>query len=134
MTKRILLTALIIIPAITAFAGTDYPMQCSNCGFESHVQVGGGKLFEQLTGFCPETGKFVYLTWKRGAKKPEPFAKLWDSASGKMIEIYKCPDCPQPFLPLRLKSAGRDDPGFDCCPKCGKHTFKVEKARIMMFD
>ena len=135
MTKQILWAALaLILPATAALAGTDYPMKCTNCGYESHVQVGGGKLFEQLTGYCPETGKFVSLTWKRGTKKPEPMAKLWDSATGEWIEVYKCPDCSKPFIPLRLQNAGRDDPGFDRCPKCGKHTFKVDKQRIMMFD
>lgn len=60
---------------------------------------------------------------------------MWDSANGEMIEVYKCPDCTKPFMPLRLKPADRGGPGFDCCPKCGKHTFNVEKGKgIMMFD
>jgi len=130
----ILALAIVFLPAVTAFAGTDFPMKCTNCGYESHVQIGGGKLFEQIAGFCAETGKFVSLTWKRGTKKPEPFAKLWDSASGEMIEIYKCPACPKPFMPLRLKPTTRDIPGFDCCPKCSKHTFRVEMEGVMIFD
>ena len=95
-----------------------------------------GRLLDgRITGFCVETGKFVYLQWKRGEKKPEPMAKLWDSATGEMIEIYKCPDCPQPFIPLRRKANDADGPGFDHCPKCGKQTFQVDKAEgILMFD
>ena len=137
MTTRTSFLALtiLLVPALTAFAGMDYPMKCKNCGFASDVLIGGGRDFEQVTGFCVEAGKFVYLQWKRGAKKPEPMAKLWDSATGKMIELYKCPDCPQPFIPLRLKAADRNSPGFDHCPKCGKRTFQVDKAEgIIMFD
>jgi len=91
--------------------------------------------FNQITGFCVETGKFVYLQWKRGEKKPEPMAKVWDSATGKMIELYKCPDCPQPFIPLRRKANDADGPGFEHCPKCGKQTFQVDKDEgIIAFD
>jgi len=137
MTTRTSLLALafLLVPALTAFAGMDYPMKCKNCGFTCRVQIGGGMGFEQITGFCVETGKFVYLQWKRGEKKPEPMAKVWDSATGKMIEIYKCPDCPQPFIPLRRKANDADGPGFDHCPKCGKQTFQVDKAQgIIAFD
>ena len=112
-----------------------YPMKCTNCGYSSQVLIGGGMGFHQITGFCPESKKFVYVTWKRGEKKPNPIAKVWDSANGEMIEVYKCPDCTKPFMPLRLKPTDMNSPGFDCCPKCGKHTFNVEKGKgIMMFD
>ena len=137
MTQRTSLMALavVLIPAMTVLAGTGYPMECKKCGFSAEVMIGGGMRFEQITGFCVESGKFVYLQWNRGTKKPEPIAKLWDSATGKMIELYKCPDCPTPFTPLRLKDADMDGPGFNHCPKCGKKTFKVDKSKgIMMFD
>lgn len=137
MTKKTLFVALAIafISSLAANAGTIYPMKCSDCGYSSQVQIGGGKLFEQITSYCPESKKFVYVTWKRGTKKPEPIAKVWDSATGKMIELYKCPDCSKPFMPLQTDSADRNSPGFDHCPKCGKQTFKVEdKNGIIMFD
>ena len=120
---------------MAALAGMDYPMKCTNCGYSSRVSVGGGKGFEQITGYCQESKKFVYITWKRGEKKPEPMAKVWDSTTGKMIEVYKCPDCEKPFIPLRAKAADIDGPGFDHCPKCGKQTFKVDKDKgIIAFD
>ena len=137
MTTRtsFLALAILLISAMAAFAGTGYPMKCQNCGYSTRVMIGGGIGFEQLTGFCVESGKFVYLKWDRGTKKPEPIAKVWDSATGQMIEVYKCPDCPKPFIPLRHKAADRNGPGFDHCPKCGKQTFKVDKAEgIIMFD
>ena len=137
MTTRIsfLSLTILLVSAMAAVAGTGYPMKCKNCGFASDVLIGGGKDFEQVTGFCLESGKFVYLQWKRGEKKPAPMAKVWDSATGKMIEVYKCPDCPQPFIPLRRKANDADGPGFDHCPKCGKQTFQVDKAQgIIAFD
>jgi hypothetical protein len=137
MTKRTLLLTLafILIPAMASFAGTGYPMKCTDCGYSSQVRIGGGKRFDQITGYCPESKKFVYLTWKRGEKKPEPVAQVWDSATGKMIDLYKCPDCSKLFMPVQGTAADRSGPGFDCCPKCGKHTFKLEKGKgILMFD
>ena len=137
MTMKTLCAALaiVLIPSLAAIAGTGYPMKCTDCGYSSQVQIGGGRMFEQITGYCPESKKFVYISWKRGTKKPEPISKVWDSATGEMIEVYKCPDCAKPIMPLRLKSADRNGPGFDSCPKCGKHTFKVEDGKgIMMFD
>ncbi len=127
--------AIVLVPAMVALAGMDYPMKCTNCGYASRVQIGGGRRFEQLTGFCAESGKFVYLQWTRETKKPEPAAKVWDSATGEMLELYKCPDCAKPFIPLRRKAAGAEGPGFDHCPKCGKQTFHVNKAEgIIAFD
>ena len=137
MIKKSLLTALAIVLAVASesFAGTGYPMKCGNCGFEAEVLIGGGMRFSQLTGFCVKTGQFVYLQWDRGAKKPEPVAKIWDSSTGKVLELYECPKCPHPFLPLQLDPTDRQGPGFKHCPKCGKPTFRVDKSKpIMMFD
>jgi hypothetical protein len=137
MTKKTLLVALAIVlsQAMVALAGTGYTMKCSNCGYSSAVQVGGGMRFEQITGFCVDSMKFVYLRWNRGEKKPEPITKVWDSASGEMIEVYKCPDCTKPFMPLRLKPTGTNGPGLDHCPKCGKQTFQVDKDKgIIAYD
>ncbi len=68
------LAQVVLSSAMTAFAGMDYSMKCKNCGFTCRVKIGGGMGFNQITGFCVETGKFVYLQWKRGEKKPEPMA------------------------------------------------------------
>lgn len=137
MTPRAVVWALggVLLSASAAWAGMDYPMKCSNCGYATRVQIGGGRGFGQISGFCVESQKFVYLKWNRGAKKPEPAAKVWDSTSGEMLEIYTCPECPKPFVPLRLKAANAGGPGFDHCPKCGKPTFQVEKSKgIIAFD
>ena len=136
MTKQILFAAAaLLVLSAAAFAGMDYPMKCANCGYATRVQIGGGRGFEQITGYCPESKKFVYITWKRGEKKPEPMARVWDSATGRTIEIHKCPDCAKPFIPLRLKPASADGPGFSHCPKCAKPSFQVDKKEgIIAFD
>ena len=36
------------------------------------VNFGGGKRFEQHTGFDPASKKFVYLSWTRGEPSPKP--------------------------------------------------------------
>jgi predicted RNA-binding Zn-ribbon protein involved in translation (DUF1610 family) len=137
MTKKTLLAALAIVlfPAMTAFAGMGYTMKCSDCGFSAPVQIGGGMRFGQITGFCVDSMKFVYLRWKTGDKKPEPVAQVWDSAAGKKIDLYKCPDCPKPFMPLQATRPNAEGPGFDHCPKCGKQTFQMDKSKpIMAYD
>ena len=133
MTTRtsFLALAFLLIPALTAFAGMDYPMKCKNCGFTCRVQIGGGMGFEQITGFCVETGKFVYLQWKRGEKKPEPMAKVWDSATGKMIEIYKCPDCPQPFIPLQRKANDAEAQGSTTAPSAANRPSRWTRTRAL---
>ncbi len=137
MTKKMFVAALAMafIPAADCFAGMGYTMQCSNCGYASSVQVGGGRRFEQITGFCTDAMKFVYLRWNRGAKKPEPVAQVWDSASGKRLDLYKCPDCSKPFLPLQATQANAEGPGFNHGPKCGKPTFQVDKSKpVIAYD
>jgi hypothetical protein len=123
-TTLLMAMALVLAPAMNALAGMDYAMKCESCGFEADVRIGGGRKFEQITGFCANSMKFVYLRWKRGEKGPEPIGKVWDSAAGKTIDVHKCPDCSKPFLAIQVKDANRKSPGFDHCPKCGKQTFR----------
>ena len=137
--KTLFLTlAFVFVPLALVLAGTDFAMKCKNCGYASRVKVGGGMRFEQITGYCTNCQKFVYVTWDRKQKtsKPNPTAKVWDSATGAVVELYPCPHCSKTFLPLRKKSGGGGlNPGFDNCPKCGKATFEVDKkAGIMMYD
>jgi hypothetical protein len=47
------------------------------------VTFGGGRQFDQLTAFDPETKKFVYLQWKRTEAKPAPAMKVWDHRTGE---------------------------------------------------
>jgi uncharacterized C2H2 Zn-finger protein len=127
--------AVLVCSTASTFAGTGYTMTCGECGYSSEVNIGGGMMFEQITGFCVETGKFTYLTWKRDTKKPEPAAKIWDSATGKTIELYKCPKSGKLFMPLNLKEDDWDSAGFEHCPKCGKPAFKVDKDKgIIAYD
>ena len=137
MMRRVLAMACAVaaLSATAAVAGTGYTMKCSSCGFSSQVNIGGGMGFEQITGFCVDSMKFVYLQWKRGEKKPEPAARIWDSTTGKKIDLYKCPDGDGLFMPLLFAQPDAEGPGFDRCPKCGKPTFRVDKSKpIMMYD
>ena len=125
-TKTLVLAlAIAIIPSMGARAGTGYTLTCTNCGYQAEIAIGGGKDFEQITGFCVHSKKFVYLTWKHGTKRPEPAAEVWDSATGETIKVYKCPDqdCGKLFIPLR-EVRRRAEPGLDHCPKCGKQTLQ----------
>lgn len=137
MTKTTLLVvlAVVLIPSLRAFGGMGYPMKCTSCGYSAEIMIGGGKSFEQITGFCVDAMKFVYLRWERDTKEPEPIGTVWDSATGKKIKVYKCPDCSKPFIPLQGKGATLESPGFNRCPKCGKATFQIEKDKgVSMFD
>ena len=137
MTKKALLLALafLLLPAMAALAGMGYTMTCSDCGYSSEVQIGGGMMFKQITGYCTESKKFVYLRWKRDEKKPEPIGQIWDSATGKKIDLYKCPDCSKPFMPVQVDPNNVERPGFDRCPKCGKQTFQIDKSKpVMAYD
>jgi hypothetical protein len=126
---------LVAAAATAAFAAIGYPMQCTSCGFSARVQIGGIRRFERMTAYCADCKKFVYIQWERGAKKPEPIAKVWDSASGESLDVFKCPECSKPVLPLRSNVEQADGPGFDRCPKCGKKTFQVDKKQgIIMVD
>ena len=64
--------------------------------------------------------------WSTGNKENDMIKK---TLLTETIDLYKCPDCTRPFLPLRVKAATIDGPGFDHCPKCGKQTFQVEKGK-----
>ncbi len=134
MTKKTLLAALaiVLLPAASVLAGTGYPMKCSNCGYTARVMIGGGMRFSQITGFCVDSLKFVYLRWGHNEKPPAPVGQVWDSATGKKLNLYKCPDCPKPFLPLQAGQADAEGPGFNHCPKCGKQTFHVDKSEPLM--
>lgn len=137
MTKKTLLiaAAIVFVPALATLAGMSYPMKCDHCGYSTRVVVGGGRLFEQITGYCPGDKKFVSITWKRDEKKPAPMARVWDASTGKTIDLYKCPDCGKPFIALEVKDTDVDGPGFDHCPRCGHKTFKLNKEEgIMAID
>ena len=110
-------------------AGTEYEVACENkdCGFTSKVSFGGGKAFDQITGFCVPCNEFTYRSWRRNLEAPAPIAEIWDPSTGEIISLYACPHCKKPFLPISGIGA------LKYCPACGQETLK-RKAKITMYD
>lgn len=84
------------------------------------VTFGGGKLFDQLTAFDPETKKFVYLQWKRAGEKPAPAMKVWDHRTGETVPLYKFPDAKHPLPAIPSVDATK------VCPLTGDKNFKAK--------
>ena len=103
MTTRtsFLALAILLISAMAAVAGTGYPMKCKNCGFASDVLIGGGRDFEQVTGFCVESGKFVYLQWKRGkeARTDGQVLGFGDWQNDRSLQVPGLPPAVHPASP-----------------------------------
>ena len=104
LTRRILLAAMTLLITISsATAGDIFEVKSRDGDKEItyQVQFGGGFLFDQYTAFDPATKKFVYLTWKREGKPPEPVMSIWDHRTGDTIPLYKFPDVknPLPIIP-----------------------------------
>jgi hypothetical protein len=119
--KRAMLLGLVVslCSATAALAGSMVELTCKNetCDYKGNLDFGGGFTFEQITGYCVHDKEFVYLTWKRGDKAPEPL-KIWNPQTGLFTELYKCPKCTEPFLPIKeLKE-------LKYCPKCNQPTLE----------
>lgn len=121
-----LVTTASVLLAAMAWAGTQYEIRCTNetCGFQATVGFGGGKGFEEATGFCVACGEFVSVFWDRGERGPEP-VRIWDPAEGEIL-LYKCPKCGKPFLPFK------DPHQMKNCPKCKQATLTFEER--MLYD
>ncbi|MCX6354856.1 MAG: hypothetical protein NTZ78_08135 [Candidatus Aureabacteria bacterium] len=112
-----------------AMAGTSYKISCQNekCGFKGAVDFGGGFKFEQITGYCTQCRKFVYLQWPREEKgkdspktKPKPIGLIWDATAGHTRELYVCPHCKKAFFPILSEKELR------FCPNCGQESLKLQ--------
>lgn len=114
---RYLLAALFCASlALPTLAGTTYRVTAKdneNKTVQYEVNFGGGRLFEQFTAYDPGTGKFVYLSFKRGEDAPKPAASIWDHTTGRTIDLYTFPDAehPLPIIPSIRDMAS--------CPKTG---------------
>jgi hypothetical protein len=125
--SALVITVLVFSP-LMVLAGTGYELTCENksCNYKGNVNFGGGKVFDQITGYCVKSDKFVYLSWKRGTQKPAPLGQVWDPTTGKIKLLYKSKDCTEPFIPI--ESVG----DLKYCPKCNKPTLKAKET--VMFD
>lgn len=84
------------------------------------VTFAGGRAFDQMTAFDPETKKFVYLQWKRTDEKPAPAMKVWDHRTGETILLYKFPDAKNPLPAIPSVDA------MKVCPLTGDKNFKAK--------
>jgi hypothetical protein len=50
-------------------------------------------------------------------ERPVPSARVWDSATGRTLDLYPCPACRKPFAAVTR---------MDYCPKCGQKTISEE--------
>jgi hypothetical protein len=102
--------------AAPAVAGEKGIVSCStpDCGYHSNLTIGGGMKSPSVTGYCRSTKKFVRVK-----------LKSWDDYR-KIIP--KCPDCPEPILPIYSGSQVAEIP----CPQCGNLSLRYQ--RRLMFD
>jgi hypothetical protein len=120
-----IIIGLIVVCTTLVFAGKAYELICKSCGYKAEVRFGGGKQFDQLTGFCVQCGDFVYIRWGRNEKKPEPLGRVWNPATGESSPVYACPECGRPFLAI---SSIHD---MKHCPKCDKETLESKLKMII---
>jgi hypothetical protein len=113
--------------SLSAWAGTQYRIHCTNkaCNFKTSVGFGGGFVFEEAVGYCAHCAQFVSVRWKRGEKGPEP-VKVWDAATGGTFLLQKCPKCSGLFTVIPGIAALKH------CPKCNQAT--IESKESLMYD
>ena len=103
MLMRLIISTLFIMISSQVFAGTGYEVTVkTDEETKSYIVIfGGGRLFEQHTGFDPVTKKFVYLRWLRAEEPPKPVAKIWKHDTGEIIQLFKFPNAknPLPVIP-----------------------------------
>ncbi len=118
------LVVLLAFGASSVWAGDGYEVTAKQGDKEITYMVnfGGGRRFEQYTAFDPESKKFVYLSWDRKAKPPQPAMKIWDHRTGELIPLYQFPDVPHPLPIIPSIEA------MKVCPLTGDKNFKARLA------
>lgn len=126
--KLVHLWVLMLLMLGSARAGTRYEVKCetAKCGFTTAIGIGGGRMFEEASGYCQKCARNVSVTWKRGQKPRALPLRIWDALTGRIREVFHCPDCKAPFIALEQI----EDMKF--CPKCGKESLKGK--RTLLYD
>lgn len=114
-----------VVQSATAGVGYSFTCQGENGEYRGRIDLGGGRAFDQITGFCVATGRFVHLSWRRGEPAPPPM-QVWNPRTGERLALYQVSDCPDPIVPIeRIEELQR-------LPACGRGGFEY-KADVM-FD
>jgi len=116
-----------LMTATAAFAGTGYEVTAKDAQGEVvtyQVKFGGGRMFDQYTAFDPDSKAFVYLTWNRREKKPEPASVIFDHNTGEMIPLYKFPEAKHPLPVIPSMEA------MKVCPITSDKAFKARERII----
>jgi hypothetical protein len=148
----IILISVVVFAAPLCVAGTVWHYKCEtpNCGFEGDLEIGGGFIYEEATGYCTTCRKLVSIRWKRkdvtGNRKkrqdeatdllenaPEKVGTVWNSVTGRMADLYPCPYCKKPFMKIgeaSLWQAERSGLGNIFCPSCAKPALKFQHGIV----
>ena len=117
--KTITILILIAFCQLAFAGGVQLTSTCSNkaCGYTTQYKTGNGKVSRVVSGYCMHCQKMVTTHFKRG--KSEMIAKVWDSTTGNVLELYTCPHCKKPFAEVRK---------MIFCPKCKQKTISTKRS------
>lgn len=109
---------LLLAFTLLAFAGEIRTFNCTNtkCNFKAKVFCGGGDAVTKVSGYCVHCSKMVTATFPNKDRKglwPGSVMRVWDATTGRILELFGCPDCKHSFAPVEKMSH---------CPKCGGKT------------
>lgn len=92
----------------SARAGQMFKVRCAVCRLSTSLALGGGRSFDQATGWCAPCGAFRSVSWKRGTPPPR-------TRAGSL----PCPRGAHRFAVLSDAAAVRR------CPRCGRRGVRV---------
>jgi hypothetical protein len=140
--------------ATISVAGEMWHVTCVNpkCKLDARFTIGGGFIFEQVTGYCTTCQKFVSLSWARhsltGADKtfsdktslpntpPRKIGTVWNAATGRTATLYPCPYCTNLFMTIDylpedlslIIDNGSMKSSKIICPKCTNLTLRAQST------
>jgi len=140
--RTFFLLLLSIASSSAVLAGSSYELRCQNpsCRYQASVGIGGGFIFEEISGYCERCQQFVAIRWRRldtdrsedlpqassnlALAPPAPLGAALSPITREMAETYPCPRCSGPFTEIRSLQEG----GMLYCPKCTEKTLKAEQT------
>ncbi len=94
-----IIVSILALATAGAKAGTLYELKCvqPDCDFLSVISLGGGRKFDQASGYCQQCRSIVSVEWNRDSGE-RPLSAVWDAISGGLREVFSCPDCKKGVL------------------------------------